>query len=86
MALPGPFRLASLNKERQARPARRTALELEKAGAGAKVLATGATVDTHSFILSIEKYRVSQMEDLGLLLLTYRICANRRPLLIRVPL
>ena len=48
MALPGPFRLASLNKERQARPARRTALELEKAGAGAKVL---ATVDTQFHII-----------------------------------
>ena len=51
LALPGPFRLASLNKERQARPARRTALELEKAGAGAKVVATGATVDTHFHII-----------------------------------
>ena len=30
-----PFRLASLNKERQGRPARRTGLESEKASAGA---------------------------------------------------
>ena len=66
MALPGPFRLASLNKERQARPARRTALELEKAGAGAKAVATGATVETHFHIIDRKVQGVPNGKNLGL--------------------
>ena len=48
-----PFRLASLNKERQGRPARRTGLESEKASAGAftiSIICNGGWKNSKNFL------------------------------------